>query len=59
MPLLIAYAKFATPKQGIKDLTSLVELDLSDNNITTLPPELVSHWFIKILFRSCRILNSY
>lgn len=28
--------------QGFKHLTSLTELDLSDNNITTLPPELVS-----------------
>ncbi|KAJ1401923.1 Leucine-rich repeat, partial [Sesbania bispinosa] len=25
---------------GLKDLTSLTELDLSDNNISALPPEL-------------------
>lgn len=28
--------------QGFKNLTTLVELDLSDNNISSLPPELVS-----------------
>ncbi|WJX68385.1 hypothetical protein P8452_52758 [Trifolium repens] len=26
--------------QGLKNFTSLVELDLSDNNISALPPEL-------------------
>jgi Leucine-rich repeat (LRR) protein len=39
-PFLFAYAKSVALTQGIKDLTSLIELDLSDNNITTLPPEL-------------------
>jgi Leucine-rich repeat (LRR) protein len=43
-PFLFAYAKSVALTQGIKDLTSLIELDLSDNNITTLPPELVSYW---------------
>jgi Leucine-rich repeat (LRR) protein len=28
-------------KQGIKNFTALIELDLSDNNITALPAELV------------------
>lgn len=40
--------------QELKNLTSLTELDLSDNNIATLPPELVNillkpiRFFIKI-----------
>ena len=42
--------------QGLKSLTSLTELDLSDNNISALPPELVRfrkslyHPFLFILF---------
>lgn len=32
-------------KQGIKDFSALIELDLSDNNITALPAELVCFGF--------------
>jgi Leucine-rich repeat (LRR) protein len=39
-----ACADFTALKQGIKDFTVLVELDLSDNNITALPAELVCWW---------------
>lgn len=49
-PILVAStAKFVSVfvnigMQGFQNLTSLTELDLSDNNISVLPPELVRIW---------------
>jgi Leucine-rich repeat (LRR) protein len=38
---MICLFQISVFKQGIKDFNALTELDLSDNNITALPAELV------------------
>lgn len=45
--------------QGFKNLTSLTELDLSDNNIVALPPELVSIWNFSLYFELLVIEKSW